>query len=233
LSVSARATPPPDRDRGPVVRRLGLSDYLSVWQAMQAYTRERGERGEDQLWLVEHPPVFTLGQAGKREHLLDTGDIPVIQVDRGGQVTYHGPGQIVLYVLVDLRRLRLGVRALVSALERTVIGVLAGYGIEAQARPDAPGVYVGGAKIAALGLRVRRGCSYHGLALNVDVDLEPFSRINPCGYPDLATTRLRDLGVQAGAAEVGERLCAGLVDELGYTSALQSGSAAAEGRGSS
>lgn len=202
----------------PIVRRLGLRDYVPVWEAMQAYTRGRGDYGDDELWVVEHRPVFTLGQAGKRDHVLDPGSIPVVKVDRGGQVTYHGPGQAVVYVLVDLRRRRLGVRALVSALERAVVGVLAEYGVAASARPDAPGVYVDGAKIAALGLRVRRGCAYHGLALNVDMDLAPFQRINPCGFPGLVTTQLRDLGVRASVAEVGERLCESLTIELGYTS---------------
>ena len=202
----------------PIVRRLGLRDYVPVWEAMQAYTRDRGDEGEDQLWVVEHPPVFTLGQAGEKHHVLDPGSIPVVQVDRGGQVTYHGPGQAVVYALIDLRRRRLGVRALVSVIERAVIDVLAAYGVQGQARPEAPGVYVGGEKIAALGLRVRRGCSYHGLALNVDMDLSPYRRINPCGYLDLAVTQLRDLGAETSVDAVGERLCESLTNELGYTS---------------
>lgn len=185
---------------------------------MQAYTRDRGEQGEDELWVVEHPPVFTLGQAGDAAHVLDPASIPVVQVDRGGQVTYHGPGQVVVYVLVDLRRRRLGARALVNALENAVIDVLAQYDLRASARPEAPGVYVDGAKIAALGLRIRRGCSYHGLALNVDMDLSPFERINPCGYPGLRATQLRDLGVRVGVEDVAERLCRSLTNELGYTS---------------
>jgi len=175
---------------------------------MQRFTEERGADTPDELWLVEHPPVFTVGLNGKPEHLLAPGDIDVVKVDRGGQVTYHGPGQIVLYLLIDLRRRGLGVRALVSLMEQAVIELLAGYGIQSVARQDAPGVYVDGAKIASLGLRVRRGCSYHGLALNVDLDLAPFQRINPCGYPGLAVTRLRDLGVTDGREEVATRLVA-------------------------
>lgn len=177
-----------------LVRRLGLSDYVPTWRAMQSFTDERGPETPDELWLLEHPPVYTLGQAGSPEHLLDPGDIPVIQIDRGGQVTFHGPGQLVAYLLIDLRRAGFGVKSLVNLLEQSVIDLLAGYGIESAARPDAPGVYVGEAKIAAIGLRVRRGCSFHGLALNVAMDLEPFSRINPCGYPGLAVTQIVNLG---------------------------------------
>src|SRR5690554_7937276 len=162
------------------LKTLGRRDYLPVWQAMRDLTDTRGDSTPDQFWLVEHTPVFTQGQAGKAEHLLMPGDIPVIQTDRGGQVTYHGPGQVVLYPLLDVRRRRLGVRELVTAIEQAVVEVLAGYGIEAQARPDAPGVYVGEDKIASLGLRIRRGASYHGVALNVDLDLAPFIRSNPC-----------------------------------------------------
>ncbi len=192
----------------PIIRRLGLQAYAPVWHDMQRYTEERGADTPDELWLVEHPPVFTVGLNGKPEHLLAPGDIDVVKVDRGGQVTYHGPGQIVLYLLIDLRRRGLGVRALVSLMEQAVIELLAGYGIQSVARQDAPGVYVDDAKIASLGLRVRRGCSYHGLALNVDMDLEPFRRINPCGYPGLAVTRLRDLGVNDSCAAVATRLLA-------------------------
>jgi lipoyl(octanoyl) transferase len=192
----------------PLIRRLGLQAYVPVWHDMQRFTDERGAETPDELWLVEHPPVFTVGLNGKPEHLLAPGDIDVVKVDRGGQVTYHGPGQIVLYLLVDLRRRGLGVRALVSLMEQAVIELLAGYGIQSVARQDAPGVYVDGAKIASLGLRVRRGCSYHGLALNVEMDLEPFQRINPCGYPGLAVTRLRDLGVTDSCAEIAARLLA-------------------------
>jgi len=176
-----------------LIRNLGLCQYQTVWQAMRDFTDKRGANDGDQLWLVEHPPVFTQGQAGKPEHLLDLGDIPLVASDRGGQVTYHGPGQLVAYPLLDLRRLKLGVRDLVSHLENTVIALLAEAGINATARPDAPGVYVDARKIASLGLRVRRGCSFHGVAINVDMDLEPFQRINPCGYNGLQMTQMRDL----------------------------------------
>jgi lipoyl(octanoyl) transferase len=173
---------------------LGRSEYEPTWRAMQVYTSRRGPETPDELWLVEHPPVYTLGQAGRAEHILDPQCIPVIRVDRGGQVTYHGPGQLVAYLLLDLRRARLGVKGLVALLERAVVDLLAAYEIPAETRPGAPGVYVAGAKIASLGIRVRNGCTYHGLAVNVDMDLEPFSRINPCGYPGQAVTQLRELG---------------------------------------
>ncbi len=175
------------------VVRLGLQDYQTSWQAMSDFTNQRTPDTTDQLWLVEHPPVFTQGQAGKAEHLLFPGDIPVVQTDRGGQVTYHGPGQLVAYPLLDLRRLNIGVRELVTRIEQTIVATLAHYGIESAAKPDAPGVYVNGDKIASLGLRVRRGCSFHGLALNVDMDLSPFGRINPCGYQGLAMAQIREL----------------------------------------
>ncbi|WP_064122801.1 lipoyl(octanoyl) transferase LipB [Halotalea alkalilenta] len=180
------------------VYRLGLVDYPDTLAAMRAYTDERGPDDPDQIWVVEHPPVFTQGQAGRAEHLLEVGDIPVVQADRGGQVTYHGPGQLVFYLLLDLKRCGLGVRALVSAIERAVIDALASHRIEAYARPDAPGVYVrapagGEAKVASLGLRVRRGCSFHGVAYNVDMDLRPFNRIDPCGYAGMRMTQLSEL----------------------------------------
>ena len=198
------------------LHRLGYRAYEPVWQAMRTLTDTRDERTPDQLWLVEHHPVFTQGQAGKPEHLLMPGDIPVVQTDRGGQVTYHGPGQVVLYPLLDVRRARLGVRDLVSALENAVIAVLAELDVVARARPDAPGVYVGQAKIASLGLRIRRGASFHGVALNVDGDLSPFDRINPCGYAGMAMTRLGDLVVDCpGVEAVGERLAVCLAHELG------------------
>lgn len=197
-----------------VVRHLGRADYTPVWQAMQRFTDQRDAQTPDELWRVEHPPVFTVGLNGKAEHLLDPGTIEVVQVDRGGQVTYHGPGQIVLYLLLDLRRRHLGVRPLVNVMEQAVIDLLAGYGIEAAARRDAPGVYVDGAKIAALGLRVRRGCSYHGLAFNVEMDLEPFGRINPCGYPGLAVTQLRALGIADPIDTVADRLIALISERL-------------------
>jgi lipoyl(octanoyl) transferase len=198
-----------------LVRRRGLSDYSAAWAEMRAFTDGRTQDTPDELWLLQHPPVFTLGQAGRAEHLLDPGEIPVIQTDRGGQVTYHGPGQLVAYVLVDLRRAGLGIKGLVHLLEGAVIGLLAGYGIEAQARPDAPGVYVAGAKIASLGLRVRRGCCYHGLSLNVDMDLTPFLRINPCGYPGLAVTQLVDLGGPKDLGLVGNALAGEIARRLG------------------
>jgi lipoyl(octanoyl) transferase len=172
---------------------LGLQPYEKVWQDMQRYTDERDASSEDQLWLVEHPPVFTLGKNGKPEHVLAAGDIPLVQSDRGGQVTYHGPGQLVVYVLLDIQRMQLGVRELVTRLERSVIELLADYGIAAESKRDAPGVYVAGSKIAALGLRVRKGRCFHGLALNVAMDLEPFNRIDPCGYPGLQVTQLLNL----------------------------------------
>ncbi|TBW11730.1 lipoyl(octanoyl) transferase LipB [Azotobacter chroococcum subsp. isscasi] len=199
------------------VREPGLLDYLPTWQAMQRFTNGRGPETGDELWLLEHAPVFTQGQAGKAEHVLFPGDIPVVQVDRGGQVTYHGPGQLVGYLLLDVRRLGIGVRELVSRIERSLIELLAGYEVEAHAKPDAPGVYVGEMKIASLGLRIRNGCSFHGLALNVDMDLAPFRRINPCGYAGMVMTQLKD---QARGpvefAEVRSRLRAQLAAQLGY-----------------
>lgn len=201
-----------------VIRRLGLQPYESTWRAMQAFTDARTGDTPDEVWCLEHPPVFTLGQAGRFEHLLDPGDIPVVHCDRGGQVTYHGPGQLMVYLLVDIRRKELGARAQVSLIEQALVAVLAHFGIAAGTRPKAPGVYVGEAKIAQLGLRIRRGASYHGLSLNVGMDLAPFSRINPCGYEGLAVTRMADWlpgGVDAAA------VCAVLIDELcrrlGYT----------------
>jgi lipoyl(octanoyl) transferase len=177
---------------GLIVRHLGQQPYESVWQDMQRFTEQRDKNTNDEIWIVQHPSVFTLGKAGKAEHLLNTGDIPVVQVDRGGQVTYHGPGQLVIYVLLDLNRLKLGVRELVTRLENCVIGLLSEYDIKAESKKEAPGVYVDGRKIAALGLRVRRGYCFHGLALNVDMDLEPFARINPCGYEGLEITQIAD-----------------------------------------
>ncbi len=175
-----------------LVRHLGQQPYESVWLDMQRLTEQRDKNTRDEIWVVQHPAVFTLGKSGKTEHLLNTGDIPVLQVDRGGQVTYHGPGQLVVYVLLDLNRLKLGIRELVTRLENGVISLLSEYGIQAASKKQAPGVYVEGKKIAALGLRVRRGCCFHGLALNVDMDVEPFSRINPCGYEDLEITQIAD-----------------------------------------
>ncbi|PZW67861.1 lipoyl(octanoyl) transferase [Pseudomonas sp. URMO17WK12:I1] len=200
-----------------IVRHLGLVDYLPTLEAMRTLTAERDETTPDEIWLLQHPQVFTQGQAGKPEHLLAPGDIPVVQVERGGQVTYHGPGQLVAYLLLDLRRLDLGVRELVTLMEQALVEVLAGYGVEAAPKADAPGVYVGGDKIASLGLRVRRGCSFHGLALNVDMDMTPFGRINPCGYAGLKMTQLKDLVATPPAFdEVAKRLEQALRQRLGY-----------------
>ncbi len=198
------------------VRELGLSDYAESLQNMRRVTDLRGEASRDELWLLEHPRVFTLGQAGRTEHLLDPGGIPVIDSDRGGQVTYHGPGQLVAYVLMDLRRRRLGVRHLVDGLEQCVIDMLATAGVAGQRRNRAPGVYVSGKKICALGLRIRSGCSYHGLALNVDMDLEPFQRIDPCGYRGLEVTRLTDLGIPWDVNHAGKRLVVTFAQQFGY-----------------
>ncbi|MEH6569219.1 MAG: lipoyl(octanoyl) transferase LipB [Halioglobus sp.] len=198
-------------------RTLGLVDYEPTLQAMKEFTDSRGDETPDELWLLQHPRVFTQGQAGKAEHVLAPGDIPVIQVDRGGQVTYHGPGQWVLYLMVNLRRHELGVRALVTLIENSLVELLLEYGLVAAARPDAPGVYVGDDKIAALGLRVRKGCSYHGLALNVDMDLEPFGRINPCGYAGLQVTSMAQClpGKTLVMDNVGRRLLAIVAGHLG------------------
>jgi lipoyl(octanoyl) transferase len=198
-------------------RELGLVDYEPTWQAMQRFTNERGPDTADEIWLLQHPPVFTQGQAGKAEHLLLPGDIPVVQVDRGGQVTYHGPGQLVAYLLLDVRRSGLGVRELVNRIERSLVATLASYGVNASAKPDAPGVYVDGAKIASLGLRIRNGRSFHGLALNVDMDLTPFRRINPCGYAGMVMTQLADLLAEPiELSEVSARLREQLVKHLDY-----------------
>ena len=200
----------------PQARHLGLRDYEPVWREMQTFTAERDEDTQDEIWFLEHPPVFTLGLNAKTEHLLAPGSIPVVAIDRGGQVTYHGPGQLVVYPLIDLKRLQLGVRDLVTALEQAVVETANHYGIEAQARADAPGVYVEGRKLAALGLRIRRGSSYHGLAFNISMDLEPFSRINPCGYRGLEVTQLADLGGPDDLAVVARDLERFLLPRLGY-----------------
>ena len=178
-----------------MIRERGRLEYLAAWHEMQAFNRARTAQTPDEIWLVEHPPVYTLGLAGRAEHVLTPGDIPVVKTDRGGQVTYHGPGQAVAYVMLDLKRLGIGAKELVRRLEASAIEVLDGYGLRGHRRDGMPGVYVDDAKICAIGLRISRGCSYHGLAMNVDVDLAPFSRIDPCGYPGLAATRLADLGV--------------------------------------
>jgi lipoyl(octanoyl) transferase len=190
-------------------------DYEPVWRAMQAFTDSRDENTPDEIWLVEHPSVFTQGQAGKAEHLLAPGDIPVVQVDRGGQVTYHGPGQIVAYTLIDIKRLELGVRELVTGIEEAILTVLDSYGVKAQRLAGAPGIYVEGVKIASLGLRVRRGKSFHGLALNVNMDLEPFQRINPCGFQGMQVTNLSAFA-DVDSQQVEERLIAGLATVLSY-----------------
>ena len=194
---------------------LGRQPYEPVWHAMQRFTDARGDTTGDELWVVEHEPVFTLGQAGKEEHVLAPGDIPVLHVDRGGQVTYHGPGQIVVYPLLDLRRLGIGVRDYVCRIEQAIIDTLDEWNIAAERREGAPGVYVGGAKIAALGIRVRRGCSFHGLAFNVGLDLEPFHRINPCGYAGLAVTSVLDLGGPSGIDAVKPVLLSHLARQFG------------------
>ena len=200
-----------------VLRRLGQVPYASTWQQMQDFTNSRDDQTADEIWLLEHAPVFTQGQAGKAEHVLNAGDIPVVQADRGGQVTYHGPGQLVVYLLLNLRRKSLGVRDLVDLMEQSVVELLGEYGIKAYPRPDAPGVYVGDAKICSLGLRVRRGCSFHGLALNLDMDMEPFLRINPCGYAGMAMTQLASLVPGLDAAEAVRRMGDILIKKIGYT----------------
>jgi len=202
----------------PVIRHLGMQEYEPTWRRMQSFTESRDADTPDELWFLQHPPVFTLGLNGSREHLLAPGDIPVVQVDRGGQVTYHGPGQLVVYPLLDLDRSGLGVRGLVCALERAVIRCVAGYGIEAQGDRDAPGVYVEGRKLASIGLRIRRNCSYHGLSFNLDMDLEPFTRINPCGFSQLEVTQLSALGVEHGMERVTADLEAALRVELAQAS---------------
>lgn len=199
----------------PVIRRLGEVPYAPTLERMREFTLARNGGVRDEIWLLEHPPVYTAGIAGKTEHWprIDNG-IQVLRIDRGGQITYHGPGQLVAYLLLDLRRRGLSVRPLVRRMEQAVITLLAGYGIAAHGREEAPGVYVGDAKIAALGLRVRNGCCYHGLALNVDVDLAPFRAINPCGYPGLDVTRTKDLGITDSRAQIGERLLHCLLETL-------------------
>ena len=198
------------------LRRLGRRDCAGAVDEMRAYTGSRTEDSPDEIWLVEHPPVYTLGQAGRRAHVRAPGRIPVLATDRSGQVTYHGPGQAVVYVLFDLRRLGVGVRGLVHDLEQAVIDAVARAGVAAARRPGAPGVYVGGAKLAALGLRVRRGCTYHGTAVNVDLDLAPFRGIDPCGYEGLEVTRLRDLGVAWTVGETGERVAQELMERIDH-----------------
>ncbi|TQV85439.1 lipoyl(octanoyl) transferase LipB [Aliikangiella coralliicola] len=199
-----------------IVRQLGRQAYEPVWKAMQRFTDERDGNTTDELWLVEHSPVFTQGQAGKAEHILMPGDIPVVQVDRGGQVTYHGPGQQVAYFLIDLRRKKIGVRQLVSAIEDAVVALLAGYDIQSAPKADAPGVYVSDKKICSLGLRIRKGCSFHGLALNVNMDKEPFSRINPCGFAGMEVTQVSELGGPGDLEQVANDLIGVIMHSLNY-----------------
>lgn len=199
-----------------LVRQLGQQPYQPCWQWMQDFTNLRDKETTDELWLLEHPPVFTQGQAGKAEHILQNSDIPVVQADRGGQVTYHGPGQLIIYLLLDLRRLKITVRELVTHMEQAIIELLADHGIQSNAKCDAPGVYVDGAKIASLGLRVRKGCTFHGLALNIDLDLAPFLLINPCGYAGLQMTRSKDLNGPQSVAEAAGKLADKLAARLGY-----------------
>ena len=200
-----------------LIRQLGLRDYEPVWQAMQAFTDNRDASTQDEIWLVEHRPVFTQGQAGKAEHILMPGDIPVVQVDRGGQVTYHGPGQQVIYLLLNIKRRKLGVRHLVTAMEEAVVNLLAKFDIEAYPKPDAPGVYVDGKKVCSLGLRIRNGCSFHGLALNVNMDLSPFQRINPCGYSGMEMIDTASLHGPDSLKEAGQVLTDLLLDALSIT----------------
>ncbi len=200
------------------IRRLGRVPYEPTWHAMRDQTLARagdaGAEAPDELWLLEHPPVFTQGQAGKPEHLLQDIGVPVVPIDRGGQITYHGPGQVVIYLLLDLQRRQIKVRDLVHRIEQAVINLLAEYGVQAERRAGAPGVYVSDAKVAALGLRIRNGCSYHGVSLNVDMDLSPFAAINPCGYAGMAVTQLRDLGVNVTVSDAGDALLRHLKNQL-------------------
>jgi len=206
----------------PLLRWLGRVDYEPAWRAMQRHVEARGAGCPDEFWFLEHPPVFTMGMNARPEHLLAPGDIPVVNIDRGGQVTYHGPGQLVVYPLIDLARAGLGVRALVEGIERAIVTTAAQWGIVAVGRRDAPGVYVNGRKLASIGLRIRKGCSYHGLALNVAMDLEPFHRINPCGYAGLAMTQLADLGGPSDLRVVADALAPRLLEALGHGPEAQS-----------
>jgi len=199
-----------------VVKNLGEKPYAETWQAMKSFTDSRDECAADEFWFVQHPPVYTLGQAGRVEHLLAPGDIPSVHSDRGGQVTYHGPGQLVCYLLLDIRRLQLGVRDLVTVIEQSIVQLINSYGVAAEAKPEAPGVYVDGRKLAALGLRIRKGYSYHGLSLNVDMDLGPFSNINPCGIEGLEVVDMKRLGIDRPMAKIMEELTDILVQQIGY-----------------
>lgn len=199
-----------------IVKRLGSCDYQATWDKMKSFTDQRDETTVDEVWLLEHPPVFTQGLAGKPEHVLNLNGIPLVCTDRGGQVTYHGPGQLVAYVLFDLRRLKIGVRQLVHTLEACVVDVLAGYGVSGEPKCDAPGVYVDGAKICSIGLRVRKGCSYHGIAFNIDMDLSPFSQINPCGFQGLQMAQLQDFIKTVTVEEAGERFVQALAERFNH-----------------
>ncbi len=210
-----------DMNGAPVLKYLGAVPYEPTWHAMQRFTDERSDDTPDEIWFLEHPPVFTLGLNGKPEHVLAAGEIPVVQIDRGGQVTYHGPGQLVVYPLLDLRRLKLGVRDLVMALEQTVISTAMRHGIQAAARRDAPGVYVDGSKLASVGLRIRRGCTYHGLAFNIAMDLQPFQRINPCGYQGLQVVDMATLGVSQSVQQIARQLAPELLQALGLPAQAQ------------
>ena len=205
----------------PLFKYLESAPYTPIWRAMQQFTDERDEHARDEIWCLEHPPVFTLGMNGKPEHVLAAGDIPLVQIDRGGQVTYHGPGQLVVYTLLDLRRHQKSVRDLVMALENAVINTLAAWGIAAAANRNAPGVYVDGRKIASVGLRIRRGCAYHGLAFNIAMDLQPFQRINPCGYQGLQVVDLATLGIKSSVAEAAKVLAPQLLAALGLSAQVE------------
>lgn len=214
MNQIAKPQTPDVQHPGFVIKSMGLVDYDSAWQAMKVFTAGRVPQADDEIWFLQHPPVYTQGIAGKPEHLLAESVIPVIKTDRGGQITYHGPGQLIAYLLLDIRRRKLGVRELVRRMENAVILVLAGYGIKAYGRDDAPGVYVGSAKIASLGLKIKKHFCYHGIALNVDMDLQPFSAINPCGYAGLPVTQMKDHGVSDGLNVIQDRLAHYLQNEL-------------------
>ena len=196
------------------IKQLGMVGYLATWQAMKEFTNERSAMTQDEIWLLQHPPIYTQGLAGKPEHLLQGNNIEVIKTDRGGQITYHGPGQIIVYLLLDMRRLKLGVRELVTRMENAVVDLLKSYDIHAESRADAPGVYVDSAKIAALGLKIKRGYCYHGIALNVDMDLTPFSNINPCGYTNLQVTQTKNLGITDSIETISNKLTTHLIKQI-------------------
>ncbi|MFQ5468764.1 MAG: lipoyl(octanoyl) transferase LipB [Gammaproteobacteria bacterium] len=208
-----------------IIRQLGLQEYYPTWHAMQTLTENRTNDQADEIWLVQHPPVFTLGRSAKEDHILDPGTIPVIRIDRGGEVTYHGPGQLIVYVMLDIKRLQLGIRPLVTLLENSVISVLSGYAIAASAKREAPGVYVHDRKIASLGLRIRKGCSFHGLSLNIDMDLNPFRRIHPCGHRDLEVTQMRELTADANINKIGMEISNYLTHTLEYDTLHVAGNA--------